>query len=77
MKLPVNEGPIDRFLRIVLGLGLFALAASGWVPVPALYVVLLGGTIGLVTGITGFCPTYALLGISTVPKHADEASTEA
>ena len=37
-----------------------------------LYAVLLIGTIGLVTGATGFCPTYVLLGISTVSKRADE-----
>ena len=72
MKFQVNEGPIDRLVRLVLAGGLFALAAMGFVPAPALYIVLLVGTIALVTGVTGFCPTYALLGISTVTKKAGD-----
>ena len=70
MKFQVNEGPIDRLIRIVVGVGLFTVAAAGLVTPPVLYGVLLVGTIGLLTGITGFCPTYVLLGISTVPKKA-------
>ena len=69
MKFQVNEGPADRFVRFALGVGLFALAATGFVTAPVLYGVLLVATIGLVTGITGFCPTYVLLGISTLPKR--------
>ena len=74
MKFQVNEGPIDRLVRFVVGVGLFALAATGLVTPPVLYGVLLVGTIGLVTGITGFCPTYALLGISTLPKRAGQGA---
>ena len=74
MKFQVNEGPIDRLVRFVLGVGLFALAATGFVPAPVPYLVLLVGTIGLVTGVTGFCPTYALLGISTLPKNAGDGA---
>jgi hypothetical protein len=74
MKVHVNEGPIDRLTRFVLGVGLFALAATGLVTPPVVYVVLLVGTIGIVTGISGFCLPYELLGISTLPKVAgDEA----
>jgi hypothetical protein len=73
MKFQVNEGPIDRLVRFVLGVGLFALAATGLVPTPVLYLVLLVGTIGLVSGVTGFCPTYAFLGISTVSKPGEAA----
>lgn len=74
MKFQVNEGPIDRLLRFVLGLGLFAVAAAGLVVAPLLYVVLLVATIGLVTGVTGFCPTYVLLGITTLPKGTGQAT---
>jgi len=70
MKFQVNEGPLDRLIRVVLGIVLFAVAASGLVTTPVLYGVLLVGTIGLVTGVTGFCPTYVLLGISTLPNRA-------
>lgn len=73
MNFQVNEGPLDRLARIVLGLGLFAAAAAGLFAAPVLYVALLFGTIGLVTGLTGFCPTYSLFGISTLPKSAGDA----
>jgi hypothetical protein len=74
MKFQVNEGPIDRLIRVALGVVLFAVAASGLVTAPVLYGVLLVGTIGLVTGVTGFCPTYVLLGISTIPKNARQGA---
>jgi hypothetical protein len=74
MKFQVNEGPIDRLIRILVGVGLFTVAAAGLVTPPVLYGLLLLGTIGLVTGITGFCPTYVLLGISTVPKNAADGA---
>jgi hypothetical protein len=74
MMFQVNEGPIDRLIRILVGVGLFTVAAAGLVTPPVLYGVLLLGTIGLVTGITGFCPTYVLLEISTVPKKAADSA---
>lgn len=65
MKFQVNEGPIDRLLRLVLGVTLLTIALAGWVAAPLVYGVLLVAGIGLLTGATGFCPTYVLLGIST------------
>jgi hypothetical protein len=65
MKLPVNVGPIDRIARIVLGIGLVALALGGTVAGPLVAVVWLVAAIALVTGLIGFCPLYFLLGIST------------
>jgi len=56
----VNEHVIDRTLRVIAGLVLIGLAASGTVG--------LWGWIGvlpLVTGIVGFCPAYAIFGMST------------
>ena len=55
-----NVGGIDRILRIVLGLVLIALAATGTVG--------LWGWIGIVplaTGAIGWGPPYALFGWST------------
>ena len=57
-----NVGGIDRILRIVAGLVLIALAATG--------IIGIWGWIGiapLLTGIFKFCPGYALLGMSTCP----------
>lgn len=57
-----NEGTIDRALRVIAGLVLIALAATGTVGV--------WGWIGIVpiaTGLIGWCPAYTLLGINTCP----------
>jgi hypothetical protein len=58
-----NVGGIERILRIVVGLALIAIVFVGpqtnwgWF-----------GVIPLVTGLIGWCPPYALLGISTCKK---------
>jgi len=65
MKLSVNVGPIDRVVRIVLGIGLVAVALGGSVAGPLLAVVWVVAAIALVTGALGFCPLYFVLGIST------------
>jgi Protein of unknown function (DUF2892). len=65
MKFGTNEAPIDRAIRIVLGIGLGALALTGGVTAPWLYVVGTVAAIALVTGIVGFCPLYALLRVGT------------
>jgi hypothetical protein len=58
--LPKNEGPVDRGLRIVLGLGLLALVFVG----PATPWGWLG-LIPLATGLVGSCPLYTILGVNT------------
>ena len=55
-----NVGGIDRTLRIVLGLVLIALAATGTVGWWG-YV----GVVPLLTGLVGWCPHYSLLGWNT------------
>ena len=55
-----NVGTIDRTLRIVAGLILIALAATGTVGVWGWI-----GVIPLLTGIFRFCPAYPLLGINS------------
>ncbi|NJE04711.1 DUF2892 domain-containing protein [Thermococcus sp. M36] len=58
-----NEGNLDRAIRVVVGLILLGLWAADKVPYPT--AVLIVGLIALVTGLTGFCAIYKLLGIST------------
>ncbi len=65
MKLSTNVGSIDRLIRIVLGIGLVALALSGSLVAPLLVVAWVVAAIALVTGAIGFCPLYFVLGIST------------
>ena len=57
-----NEGVIDRSLRVILGLTLIGLAATGTVGLWG-YI----GVIPLITGAIGMCPVYSLLGINSCP----------
>jgi len=55
-----NIGSIERILRILAGLVLIGLTVTGTIG--------LWGWLGIVplaTGLVGWCPPYALLGIST------------
>lgn len=60
-----NVHNIERVVRIVVGLGLLSLVfvgpqtAWGWI-----------GLLPLVTGVVGWCPPYALLGINTREKKS-------
>jgi hypothetical protein len=55
-----NVGGIDRIIRITVGLGLIAAAATGAIGVWG-YV----GLVPLATGLMGWCPPYAMLGFNT------------
>lgn len=57
-----NVGGIDRILRIVVGIALIALAATGTVGLWG-YI----GVVPLLTGLFRMCPLYSLLGLSTCP----------
>jgi len=56
----INEGSIDRIVRIVAGLVLISLvfigpqSPWGWI-----------GIVPLATGLIGWCPAYTLFGIDT------------
>ena len=61
--LVVNEHPLERVLRVLVGLGVLSLVFIGpktpwgWLSV-----------VPILTGSTGLCPLYTLLGISTCPR---------
>ena len=55
-----NIGTIDRILRIVVGLALLGLAATGTVGVWGWI-----GVVPLATGLVRVCPAYSLFGINT------------
>ena len=68
MKL--NVGGIDRVLRIVAGVVILALVfvldgGARWLG--------LVGLVPLATGVFGYCPAYALFGLSTCPAQAKHA----
>jgi len=56
----MNEGPVDRIVRIVVGIGILSLAFFG-PKTPWAYL----GIVPLATGIIGICPPYTLFGYST------------
>jgi hypothetical protein len=59
----VNEGSLDRLIRVIVGLVLLSLVFVGprtpwgWI-----------GVLPLVTGLVGFCPMYAPFHLSTCPR---------
>jgi len=57
-----NEGSLDRFIRVILGLIILSL----WFVLQgnARYLALIG-LIPLITGIIGWCPLYSIFGIKT------------
>jgi Protein of unknown function (DUF2892) len=61
--LAVTEHPSERVIRVLLGLALLSLVFIGpktpwgWL-----------GIILILTGASGLCPLYTLLGISTCPR---------
>jgi len=63
-----NVGTIDRALRIVIGLVLIALAATGrigawgWI-----------GILPVLTGIVRVCPAYSILGVKTCASPKSDA----
>lgn len=59
-----NVGGIDRVLRIVIGLALIGLAATGTVGVWGWI-----GVVPLLTAALGFCPLYTVLGFSSCPVN--------
>lgn len=65
-----NVGGVDRVLRIVAGLILMALAATGQIGTWGWL-----GAIVLATGVFSFCGAYTLLGFNTCPmKPGDKTS---
>ncbi|MBW8078447.1 MAG: DUF2892 domain-containing protein [Gallionella sp.] len=55
-----NSGTADRVIRVIAGLALIALAASGTIGIWG-YI----GIVPLLTGVVGFCPAYTLFGMNT------------
>lgn len=58
----VNEGGLDRILRVLVGLAILSLAFVG-PKTPWAYL----GLVPLLTGAIGYCPLYSILGLNTCP----------
>jgi hypothetical protein len=60
-----NIHPVERGIRVAAGVALIAMAFVG--PANPWFFL---GVIPLATGLVGWCPPYAMLGISTCPRKA-------
>ncbi len=60
-----NVGNIERGIRIIAGLSILSLTVIGPQSPWGFF-----GLVPLLTGLVGWCPPYALLGISTCKKTA-------
>lgn len=58
----INEGVLDRSLRVVGGLLLIGLAFAGTIGAWGYL-----GVIPLATGAVGMCPLYRMLGVNSCP----------
>ena len=63
-----NIGKVERVVRVVAGVGILSLAFVG--PQSAWGYL---GVLPLLTGLLGWCPPYALLGVSTV-SHGSKST---
>jgi hypothetical protein len=66
--LVVNEHPIERLIRVLLGAALLALVFVGPKTLWGLV-----GLVPLATGLLGTCPLYTLLGLRTCPLKSKQA----
>jgi hypothetical protein len=62
-----NVGTPDRAARIVIAAVLAVAAVGGFVTGPLAILAAVAAAVMLVTGLTGFCPLYALFRVSTCP----------
>jgi uncharacterized membrane protein len=65
-----NLAVLDRILRLVLVAAIAVLYFVGVLPTVAAIILGVLALVFLVTSIVGWCPLYALLGISTKKKAA-------
>lgn len=62
----INVGSVDKVIRLVLAIALFSLFAL--LPGNQKWLGLIG-MIPFLTGLVGFCPFYAVFGISSSPTN--------
>jgi hypothetical protein len=63
----VNEGTLDRAIRVIIGLALIGLALVDTTKLWGWSIGMWGwiGLVPLATGLLGWCPLYTMLGINS------------
>ena len=69
MQLNQNVATADRILRFVLAASLIGLAMIGIPGTPFAWATVAVAVLFVLTAITGFCPLYAVLRVSTHAAH--------
>lgn len=64
-----NMHLIDRIARIVISIAIALLYVSGYFTGTLAIITLVVAVIFTITGLIGFCPLYALVGLSTKKKE--------
>lgn len=67
-----NMGSTDKIIRILLAIVFASLFFTGTVGGILGYVLLALGAIFVLTSLVGFCPIYAIAGLSTCPVEANK-----
>ena len=60
-----NVGGIERPIRILLGVLMLGIGAFANLSLLGTAIVLIVGTVALVTGVIEYCPLWTLLGLNT------------
>ena len=60
-----NVGGIERPIRILLGVLMLGIGAFANLSLLATAIVLIVGTVALVTGVIEYCPLWTMLGVNT------------
>jgi hypothetical protein len=64
-----NVGIIDRIIRAIIVIFASCAFLKGWLKGKAGLVVILGGAALISSVISGYCPLYEQIGISTAPEE--------
>lgn len=65
-----NEATWDRVLRLLVGAAMLAAGLFRVLPEPWNAALVIFAFVPLATGLMGWCPLYALLGVSSCPRRA-------
>ena len=64
-----NMGNMDRSIRVALAIAVGILVLSGQIVGTAVIIAGVVAVVFLLTSAVGFCPLYAVLGVSTMKKQ--------
>ena len=67
-----NVGGVERRIRILLGILMLVIGVFANLSLIGTAIVLMLGGIALVTGVIGYCPLWALMGMNTCPTQMSQ-----